>query len=225
MVLWGTMVNALTILMGSLLGLIFKKGLSKRTGDTMIQSIGLAVCVIGVAGALKGMEDIVLLILFMAVGTFLGAVVDIDEKIHRLGQKLEKKYTAHDLSKGFVTATLIYCVGAMAVMGALDSGLRQDHSVLYSKAVLDGVTSIILASTLGVGVAFSALAVFIYQGAIALAASWMSGVLTDLVIIQMSALGGMMILGLGLSIVTGKSVKVANMLPSLILPVLFQFFL
>jgi hypothetical protein len=155
----------------------------------------------------------------------IGAWIDIEQKLEKLGDHLEKRFSksGSSFSKGFVTASLLYCVGAMAIMGSLESGLNGNHEILFAKSILDGIISIVLASTLGIGVAFSAVSVFIYQGSITLLASGLTSILTDKVVVQMSATGGLLILGLGLSMVLSTKVRVGNMLPAVLLPMLYAF--
>lgn len=225
MILLGTLVNALAILVGGALGLVLKGGIPDRIGQTVMQAVALAICLLGLAGALQGMPYVLEVIIFLAIGSALGEWMDIEKRLENLGHRLETKFSkgASQFSKGFVTTSLLYCVGAMAIMGALESGIHQNHEVLYSKSVIDGITAIVFASTLGIGVLFSAVSVFIYQGSITLMASGIAGILTEEVVTQMSAVGGLLILGLGVSMLIGHKIKVGNMLPSILLPILYYF--
>ena len=221
----GTIVNAIAIIAGSLIGLLVKGGLPERISQTVMQGVGLCVALIGVSGALEGTDYLMKIILFIVAGSLIGAWVDIEQKLEKLGDHLEKRFSksGSSFSKGFVTASLLYCVGAMAIMGSLESGLNGNHEILFAKSILDGIISIVLASTLGIGVAFSAVTVFIYQGSITLLASGLTSILTDEVVVQMSATGGLLILGLGLSMVLSTKVRVGNMLPAVLLPMLYAF--
>ncbi|WP_135556723.1 DUF554 domain-containing protein [Paenibacillus cymbidii] len=220
MVLWGTIVNALAIVGGGLLGLLLPK-LSSGIRTTVLQGIGLAVCLLGGMMAMKA-DNILLLIFSLVVGGVLGEVLKIERGLEYIGRKLEASLGGGGNGKvaaGFVTTTLIYCVGAMAVLGSLDGGLRHNHDILYSKAMLDGFSAIMFASTLGVGVLFSAAPVFLYQGGIALGAtflsSWIGQTALDGMIGQITAVGGVLIVGVGLNVLEIKKINVANLLPAI----------
>lgn len=220
----GTFVNVGAIILGSLLGVVLKGGIPEKINDTIIKGVGLCVFLIGASGALEGMSFIVPMIFFIVIGSALGEWVDIERHLEAFGNRIEKHYAREgsSFSKGFVTASLLYCVGAMAIMGALDSGIHNNHEILYAKSVLDGVISIVLASTLGIGVLFSAGAVLLYQGSITLLAGYLSPYLTDVVIAQMSATGSVLILGLGLGMIGAAKIKVGNMLPAVLIPILYH---
>jgi len=163
-----------------------------------------------------------LLIISLVFGSLIGQWINIELRLERLGNSLQKKFKNDSgFSKGFVTTSLIYCVGAMAILGSLQSGLTGDHTKLYVKASLDGITAIIFASTLGIGVLFSSVPVFIYQGLITLTASFVKDLLVDIVIIEMAAVGGILIIGIGINILEIKKIKVANMLPSVFIPIIY----
>ena len=217
----GTVVNAIAIVVGGLVGMLIKGGLPEKTSQTIIKGVGLCIIMIGASGALEGMNYIMEMIFFIVIGSLLGEWIDIEDKLEKLGNRLESRFSKEGstFSKGFVTASLLYCVGAMAIMGSLESGLNDNHKILYAKSVLDGVTAIIFASTLGLGVVFSAVSVFIYQGTITLLSGALTSILTDAVVAQMSATGGLLILGLGLNMLGVERVKVGNMLPAVLLPI------
>lgn len=184
---------------------------------------------IGISGALKG-EDTLLMIICIVVGALIGELIDIDSLLNRLGEIVEKKVNKGSknnlsIAEGFVTASLLFCVGAMAIVGSLESGLRGNHDTLFAKSILDGVTSIILTSTLGLGVIFSAATIFIYQGAITLGAGMLGNVLSEAVINNMTGVGSLLIIGLGLNVLGITKIKVANLLPAVILPILLGFFM
>ncbi len=222
--LTGTIVNTGAILIGTFLGLLVKQGIKENYSKAVIKAISLAVLIIGISGALKT-ENFLLVILSMAVGTLLGTALKIEARLDKLGERLNQRFGRGDspFVEGFVTASLIFCVGAMAVVGAIESGLQGNHETLFAKSLLDGITSLILSSTLGIGVLFSAVVVFLYQGAITLLASSLTPILTEQVVTEMSAVGGILILGLGLNILEiGKErIPVGNMLPAVFLPILF----
>lgn len=223
----GTIVNSGTIVIGCLIGLLAKNKINEKIGDTIMNGLALCVIYIGISGALKG-NDTILIIVSIAVGAFMGEVIDFDRRLKKLGDfiesKVNKKNNKKDkisISEGFVTSSLLFCVGAMAIVGSLESGLQGDHTTLFAKSVLDGVSSIIFTSTLGIGVMLSAITVFVYQGAITLCAGALSGVLSTVVITNMSAVGSILIIGLGFNVLGVTKIKVANMLPAVFIPIIF----
>lgn len=223
----GTIVNCITIILGCLVGLLAKGKISERISNTIMSGLALSVIIIGISGALKS-EDALQMIICVAVGAFIGEVIDIDKWLCRLGgfieNKISKKKGKISISEGFISASLLFCVGAMAMVGALESGLQGNHTTLYAKSVLDGISSIIFASTLGIGVILSVVTVFIYQGAITMCAGILSSVLSTAVITNMSAVGSVLILGLGLNILGVTKIKIANLLPAVLIPIIFGIF-
>ncbi len=228
MILTGTIVNSSAIVAGSIAGLLLGKFIPERFSDAMEKGAALCVIYIGVDGMLAG-ENTLVAILSIAIGAILGELLQLDEHMHQLGDWVERKFggkgSKTTLSEGFVTASLLFCVGAMAIMGALDSGLTGDHSTLYAKALLDGIISVVYASTLGVGVALSAIPIFLYQGAIALGASFLAPYLTEAVILEMKCVGSILILGLSLNMLGLTKLKVMNYVPAVFLPILLCRFL
>ena len=223
----GTLINAAAIILGSLLGLLLRKGIPQQLKDTLISGMGLCVMLIGVQGAL-GTENVMLVILAIVIGGCIGVALQIEKRLDRLGQKLQQRFSrgADDsFGKGFVTASLMFCVGAMAIVGSLDSGLRGDHSTLIAKSILDGVSSIILTSTLGPGVMLSAVAILIYQGSIALLAQFVAPILTDRAIAEMSAVGGLLIVGIGLNMIRKEHIPVGDLLPAILMPLALIYIL
>ena len=198
------------------------------TSGTFLTVAALCVLYIGVDGMLAG-ENTLVAILSISIGAILGELLQLDEHMHQLGDWVEQKFggkgSKTSLSDGFVTASLLFCVGAMAIMGALDSGLTGDHSTLYAKALLDGIISVVYASTLGIGVALSAIPIFLYQGAIALGASFLAPYLTEAVILEMKCVGSILILGLSLNMLGLTKIKVINYVPAVFLPILLCRFL
>lgn len=219
---FGTVVNAIAIVAGSLIGLLFRGGIPQAYNQTVMQAIGLAVILIGFKGALKG-ENFLLIILSLAIGAVLGEGLKIEARLERLGQWLQRRFAVagDGIARGFVTASLLFCVGSMAIVGALESGLSGNHQTLFAKSVLDGITAIIFASTLGIGVIFSAAAVFLYQGLITLTASFMREFLVPETIRQMTAVGGLLIIAIGINILEIKRIRVGNMLPAIFLPLAY----
>lgn len=221
----GTLINCAAIIAGSLVGLLLRRGMKDSISKTVMQGVGMSVILIGVTGAIET-QNTLLVILSMVVGGVLGAWIDIDSRMNRLGAWAQRKLTKGDdanntFAKGFVTASLVYCVGAMAVVGALDSGIRGDHSTLIAKAALDGITAIIFTSSLGIGVMLSAVPVLIYQGAIALLGTAIAPLLSDVVVTEMSAVGGLLIMGIGINMLLDSEIKVANLLPAILIPFLY----
>lgn len=221
----GTLINTVAILLGTAVGLLARKGINERLRDTVVQGEGLCVILIGLSSALKT-QDTMCVIICIVVGGLIGSAVNIELRLNQLGGVLEKRLAAGQqegsIAKGFVSASLIFCVGAMAIVGAMDSGLRGDHSTLIAKSMLDGVTSIFLAGSMGVGVGLSAFAVLCYQGLIAILAGWLEPLLTARIIAEMGAVGGLLIAGIGLNMIYDKQhVPVGNMLPAIFLPMLY----
>ncbi len=213
----------LAVIAGSLVGLLLKGGIKDRYRSTIMQAVGLAVIMIGLQSALK--TDAILLVVFsLAIGGLIGEWINIEIRLEQLGQWLEKRLSASggEFAKGFVTASLIYCVGSMAIVGALESGLNGNHQILYAKSVLDGISSVVFASTFGLGVLFSAFAVLLYQGLITLSASLLKLVLVEAVVTQMSAVGGLLIMAIGINILNLTRIKVGNMLPAIFIPIIWH---
>ena len=221
----GTLINCAAIILGSAFGLLLRRGMKDSISKTVMQGVGMSVILIGVTGAIET-QNTLLVILSMVIGGVTGAWIDIDSRMNRLGAWAQKKLTRGDdenntFAKGFVTASLVYCVGAMAVVGSLDSGIRGDHSTLIAKAALDGITAIIFTSSLGIGVMLSALPVLIYQGTIALLGTAIAPLLSDVVVTEMSAVGGLLIMGIGVNMLLDSEIKVANLLPAIIIPFIY----
>ena len=216
----GTIVNALAVIGGCIIGLIVKEKLTEKMSNTIMSGLALCVLYIGISGALKG-QDTLIIIICIAVGALVGEIIDIDKRLNDLGNFIENKINLKkknkdsekiSISEGFVTSSLLFCVGAMAVVG--------NHSTLFAKSILDGVSSIIFASSLGIGVMLSSVAILVYQGSITLLAGCLSSVLTDTVIVNMSAIGSILIMGLGTNMIGASKIKVANLLPAIFLPII-----
>jgi uncharacterized membrane protein YqgA involved in biofilm formation len=194
-----------------------------------MQAIGLSVLFIGATTAIGGLlnpeSESILFIISLVIGGIVGEIIGIEKGLEKLGLLLQRKVGSgeHNIARGFVTASLIFCVGTMAIIGSLESGLRGNYDMLFAKSVLDGITAMILATTLGIGVIFSAAAVFIYQGAIILFASSLEPFLTTQVIREISIIGGILILGIGLNMMEIKKIKTANLLPAIFVPVIYYF--
>ena len=222
----GTIVNSLTIVIGSFIGLFVKGKINKKVSDTIMNGLALCVIYIGISGTLKG-NNTIIIIIAIALGGFIGEIKDEDKRLENLGQRIEKRFNKNggdiSIAQGFITSTLLFCVGAMAIVGSLESGLNNNHSTLFAKSLLDGISSIIFTSTLGIGVMLSSIVVFIYQGSITLTASFLSNFLSDVAINNMSAVGSLLIVGLGLNMLGITKIKVSNLLPAVIIAVSLSF--
>ena len=221
----GVFVNVATVLLGSFVGLLFRKGIPERISKAMMLAIGLCTLYIGIDGALEGGNTIVL-ILSMVFGTLIGTLLDIDDKINRVGlfieRKMKKEGEKTSIAEGFMTASLLFCVGAMTIVGSLTAGLTGDNTLIFTKSILDLISSCLLASTLGIGVMFAAFFVLVVQGGLVLLAGLLQNVLTDQALIaELTCAGSVMIIGLGLNILGITKLKVANFLPALLLVPLF----
>lgn len=217
----GVLVNVATVIIGSVIGLVFKKGISQKFTDAVMIGIGLCTIMIGVQGMLKG-ENQLVTIISMVIGAIIGTAIDIDGKLNSVGDLLSKKLKKGDgdkvsVAEGFVTASLLFCVGAMTIIGSLESGLKGDHTTLFTKSILDLFSSCMLSASLGIGVIFAAAFVLVFQGGIVLAAGLLQPLLSDSAIAELTAVGSLMILALGLNLTGITKFKVANYFPALIL--------
>jgi len=223
----GTVVNTIAIIIGSLAGFIIKGRLKARYRDILTDVLGLAVIFTGTSSALGGMlskgAEPILYILSLVFGCLIGEFFDIEGKLNYLGDMLQNKIgsSGGNVSQGFVTASLTFCIGTMAIMGSIESGIMGVHTTLYTKSVIDGVTSVVYASTLGIGVMFSALSVFLYQGSLTLLASLVQPFITDNMMREISIVGGILIAAIGVNMLGIKKFKVGNMLPAILIPVIY----
>lgn len=219
----GTLVNVAAILAGTVLGVLLKHGIPQKMQRVIMQGIGLCVVIIGVMSAITT-KNILLMIFSIAIGGGLGKLIGIEDKLDSLGLRVQKRFSDQEdstVAEGFVTATLIFCVGAMAILGSIESGLNNDHQLLYIKAMLDGLTALVLASALGFGVGLSAIPVLLFQGSIALSATWLAPFLTDTIMNEISAVGGVLILGIGINLLDIKKIHVGDMLPAIFIPPIY----
>jgi len=222
----GTVVNVITILVGGALGLILKKFLKKRITDTILQGIGLSVVIIGISGAVTS-EHILIMIISLALGGLIGELLQIEEKLDAFAKICEKKFdktggVRGTFAQGFVTAMLVFCVGSMAIVGALEDGINKNGGVLFAKSALDGITAMIFASTMGIGVLFSAIAVALYQGLITLLAVVIQPYLSNTAVTQMSIIGSVLIMAIGLNMLKIAKIKVGNLLPAIFIPAVYH---
>jgi uncharacterized membrane protein YqgA involved in biofilm formation len=212
----GTVVNVVSILAGSAVGLLIKSGIPEKSQNTIMQGLGMATFIIGVQMAIKS-QNILIVILSIVTGALVGETLKIDKRLQCLGDWMTKKVGNRygNVGEGFITASLVYCVGAMAIVGAIQDGLTGDASILYAKSILDGVLSIVLTSSMGIGVALSSLSILVYQGGITLLAGQISSVFSEAVVREMTAVGGVLILGIAMIIMDVKKINVANLLPAI----------
>ena len=222
----GTFANVAAIIVGGLIGTLLKNGLSPKISDTVLKGLALCVLLVGIINALK-VNNLLLVFIAVVFGAIIGEWLDIDQKLKSFGDGLAAKLKGHGgkVSEGFVTGSLLYCVGAMAIVGSLESGLSGNHQTLYAKSILDGVVAIIFASTLGIGIVLSAFSVLLYQGAITLAAASLQPLLSEAVKADITCIGGLLIIGIGLNMLEQHNIKVANLLPAAFIPLLYQIVL
>ncbi|BAC15441.1 DUF554 domain-containing protein [Oceanobacillus iheyensis] len=221
MVLLGTVVNGILIIIGSILGLFFTK-IPEKYKETVMSGIGLVVFLIGLQMAFET-DQIIIVLLSLLTGALIGEFIGLEERLNQLGEwvghRVSTKSEETSIAQGFVTASLIFCIGAMAIIGALDSGIRGDHEVLMTKGVIDGFTSLVLTTTLGFGVILSVIPVVVYQGLIALFATqienWVSATFLDGLIVELTAVGGLLIVAIGLNLLNITNIRIGNLLPSI----------
>lgn len=226
--MYGVILNTLTVLIGSLIGCLCKKGLPKRMTDTVMVGLGMCTLYIGITGMLEGKDPLVL-ILSVAIGAGIGSFIRLDDKIHILGRKIEEKIRkkpaeagSPSLAEGAVSGSLLFCVGAMTIVGSLNAGFG-DNSMLYTKSFLDLVSSTVLASTLGAGVMLSAAFVLVFQGGLALMATVISPIMTEALICELSCTGSLMVALIGINLMGISKIKVADFLPALLLVPIFHY--
>lgn len=216
----GTIVNVTTITCGSIIGSVVKKGIKPQYQQALYNAMGLAATMLGINAVVSHMPDSrypVLFIVSLAVGSLFGTILDIDGKF----QKLTGRFSKSNLGQGLSTAILLFCIGTLSILGPIESALHGDYTYLFTNATLDFVTSMVLASTYGIGIALAAVVLFIWQGSIYLGAGLLSGFLTTELLAEISIVGGVLIASSGLSILGIKDCKSLNMLPSLLVPVIW----
>ena len=215
-------VNVLTVIIGSILGLLFRKRLKEEHTKTIVACMGICTMVIGISGAI-GTSNILIVLACLVVGTVLGELLKLEARLDGLGERLKKKVSKNGDSRfteGFVTASLLFCIGSMSIMGSFEAGLQGNYDIIFTKSLMDGIMAITFSATMGIGVAFSALTILVYQGGLTLLAGVIAPLLTDPIITEMSAVGGVMLIATGMNIVglTKERIRVGNMLPALIFP-------
>lgn len=221
----GVLVNVITVILGSCIGLLFRKGIPERVSNAAMTGLGVCTLYIGITGSLCG-EHVLIVIASVVLGVILGTLLNIDGFINRLANAAEKRFQKEgqtvSISEGLIAATLLFCVGSMTVTGSIQSGLTGDHSVIYTKAMLDLVSSAMLASSLGIGVLFAAVSVFLIQGGLVVLAELIAPLMTTGAINEMTCAGSLLIIMLGTNMMGISKIKVADFLPAVfIAPILY----
>lgn len=235
--MFGTIVNVITVIIGGFIGILLKKNIKSEIMDNVMKAEGVAVLIIGMNGVLTNMLSVgeggkivdnggLVLLISLALGAFIGEVLKIDDRLNGLGTWVEKKVRSDGLSKGFISAFVIFCVGSMSIIGAVNDGLSGDSSVLLVKSTLDFITAMVLASTMGIGVVFACVPLFAYQGMISLFASYIKPVIESSpeMMIQFSMVGYAIIMCIGINFIAGPKIKTANLLPAMLVPVMCNLF-
>ncbi len=225
----GVIVNVITVILGSLIGLLFRKGIPDRISKAVLTGIGACTLYIGISGSLCG-KNVIIVIVSIVLGTIIGTLADIDGAINRFADKAESKFKKDgqtvSVSEGIVTATLLFCVGAMTVTGSIQAGLTGDNSVLITKATLDFISSMMLASSLGIGVLLSSISVFIIQGGLVLLSAFIAPFMNNGAINEMTCVGSILIIMLGTNLMGITKIKIADYLPAIVIaPVIYNVFL
>ncbi len=231
----GTLVNCAAVIAGGSIGLIFKKGIKDSYTESVNKSLGLAILIIGLNGVISNMFSVadgkisssgeLLLVVYLVIGTLFGEMLKLEQRFNGFCTGIESKFKAGGFASGFVNGTVLFCVGAMAIIGSINDGLQGDSSVLFVKSALDFTTAIIFGATLGFGVIFTFVPLMIYQGGITLLAGSLSGILQGDVLTQLCAVGYSIIMAIGINFIFDKKFKTLNMLPSIFLPVVYHYIL
>jgi len=223
--MYGTVINVLAIIVGSIVGVLLKNRFNKKTQLIVFQALGLTILLVGIQMALK-VQNITILILSVLIGAIIGESINIGLRIECFGIWLKNKIKLNDVkfTDAFVAASVLFCVGAMSIIGSLDEGIRGDKTVLITKSVIEGFAAIALASSMGIGTAFSVIPIFFYQGSITVLSGYVQSFFTPYMISQLTAVGGVLIMGVSIDLLDIKKIKIMNMLPSLIIVVLLSLF-
>lgn len=220
----GTIINSITIVFASLIGIFIGDRLNDRIRLALMQALGLVVAIIGIDMALKT-QNILIVIASVLLGTAIGEVLGIEDWLNRVGSRFERKFSKSKFAEGFVTSTLLFCVGSMAIVGPIQEGLTGDTSILMAKSMLDGISSIALASTLGIGVLFSSITVFIYQGSITILSRFIEPFVNQTIVDELTATGGVLIMAIAIKLLNLKDLRAGNMLPALFVAPVITYFL
>lgn len=227
----GTLINTGAVICGSLIGMTIGSRLPERFTKIIFQGIGLFTIAIGVSMSLES-DRLLLAVLSIVIGAVIGQLIDIDKYLKRFSDYLHRKASGKNkttadsgrFTEGFITATMLFCVGTMSIMGSIEDGLGQTPTILYTKSIMDGISSIILASSFGLAILFSSVPMFIYQGSITLFAAFMARFMSEAMIADMTSVGGILLIGLGINILGIKNINVTNMLPALVVVVILSYF-
>ena len=235
--MFGTLVNVIAVIVGGTIGILLKKGIRSEIMESVMKAEGIAVLIIGMNGVLTNMLSVgengkitenggLLLLISLALGTFFGEIIKLDDRINGIGKTIESKVKSDGFSKGFVSAFVIFCVGSMSIIGSVNDGLSGDTEVLFVKSALDFITAAVLASTMGIGVVFACVPLFVYQGGISLFASQIKPLIESCpdMLTQFSMVGYAIIMCIGVNFIAGTKIKTANLLPAMIVPVLYNLF-
>lgn len=228
----GTVVNAISIIIGGLVGVMLKKGIKPKYQEAIDKALGLSIIILGLNGVISNMFKVsddsisssgeLLLIISLVIGVIIGEWLDIDQKLVTLSLKIEHKFKLSGFAQSFMNGTLIYCIGAMAIVGALNDGLSNDPSILFIKSLLDGISSVVLGASLGVGVVFASIPVFIYQGTISLLASTIQPFMSSALLSQICMVGFVLVICIGVNFFNSVKFKTANFLPALLIPIFYN---
>lgn len=225
MIMLGNIVNTVAIIGGSILGIFFKKGLPLKIKDIIMSSMGLFLLTLAIKDAIK-FNNAIFTLTCLLLGAVIGEFLMIDDNLKRLGTYFEEKFSNNDsnndIVKGFTTTSIMFCVGAMAIVGSIKSGLTNDNEILLIKALLDGIFSLIFASKYGIGVLFSSIVVFLYQGSLYFLAFFIKNSLSENIITEISTLGGIIMIGLAFNLLFDKNIKIGNMVPALFIPIIYN---
>ena len=225
MILTGVLINAAAVAAGGVLGTLGGRLMPEKMKQTVLAATGLVSIGIGISGAI-GSSNQLIPILSLVIGSVIGELLHIEDSVTRAGDWLQKRFgKSGSITEGFVTGSLVFAVGAMAVMGSLESGLKNDHTILMTKSVIDMAGSVAFAGSLGIGLAFSALSILVLEGTVTLLASLLTGILTDAVITEISVTGSLIIIGVGLNVLGLTKLRIMNMTPALLLPILLCRFM
>ena len=231
----GTLVNCAAVIAGGAIGVIFKKGIKDSYTESINRSLGIAILIIGLNGVISNMFSVadgkisssgeLLLVAFLVLGTLIGEVLKLESRFGKFCEKIEKKFRAGGFASGFINGTILFCVGAMAIIGSINDGLTGDSSVLFVKSALDFISAIIFGATLGYGVIFTFIPLLVYQGGITLLAGTLSGILQGELLSQVCMVGYAIIIAIGVNLIFGKKFNTLNMLPGILLPVVYHYIL
>lgn len=231
----GTLVNCAAVIAGGAIGVIFKKGIKDSYTESINRSLGIAILIIGLNGVISNMFSVadgkisssgeLLLVAFLVLGTLIGEVLKLESRFGKFCEKIEKKFRAGGFASGFINGTILFCVGAMAIIGSINDGLTGDSSVLFVKSALDFISAIIFGATLGYGVIFTFIPLLVYQGGITLLAGTLSGILQGELLSQVCMVGYAIIIAIGVNFIFGKKFNTLNMLPGILLPVVYHYIL